>query len=346
MVMPGLINLDFADVRTVMCEMGTAMMGMGEAEGERRALEAADAAISNPLLDHSSMKGARGVLINITGGMDLTLYEVDEAANKIRSRSRSGRQHHRGLDLRRTDERTHARVGRGDRHRAGYARSHGAVEIGEGDRRRPPPGEYRRSDARTAARAASSTSIGPTHDGHRRRIRFIRCGRTSCNRALPHRKTSDIGGGIRPIGLVPSSSERRGHGGVESHVFDPGMIDAIGPDPQDIQLSREIFRPRTSQHAMPAVPEAKKSGSFSILGISIGPSAEEAVGAAFVERIAELHAAAIRIEFAAQVRRAAHAARAVARWRTTENEIRRGVFSAIASDDQLDIPAFLRRQAN
>ena len=85
MVMPGLINLDFADVRTVMREMGTAMMGMGEAEGERRAIEAAEAAISNPLLDHTSMKGARGVLINITGGMDLTLYEVDEAANKIRA---------------------------------------------------------------------------------------------------------------------------------------------------------------------------------------------------------------------------------------------------------------------
>src|SRR5262245_49557433 len=85
MVMPGLINLDFADVRTVMCEMGTAMMGMGEAEGEGRAIQAAEAAISNPLLDHSSMRGARGVLINITGGMDLTLYEVDEAANKIRS---------------------------------------------------------------------------------------------------------------------------------------------------------------------------------------------------------------------------------------------------------------------
>ncbi len=85
MMKPGLINLDFADVRTVMNEMGKAMMGTGEAEGERRAIEAAEAAISNPLLDEVSMKGARGVLINITGGMDLTLYEVDEAANRIRS---------------------------------------------------------------------------------------------------------------------------------------------------------------------------------------------------------------------------------------------------------------------
>ena len=84
MVMPGLINLDFADTRAVMAEMGKAMMGTGEASGERRAVEAAEAAISNPLLDDISMKGARGVLINITGGLDMTLFEVDEAANRIR----------------------------------------------------------------------------------------------------------------------------------------------------------------------------------------------------------------------------------------------------------------------
>ncbi|MDR1366067.1 MAG: cell division protein FtsZ [Holosporales bacterium] len=84
MVMPGLINLDFADIRTVMSEMGKAMMGTGDASGERKALDAAEAAISNPLLDDVSMKGARGVLINITGGYDMTLYEVDEAANRIR----------------------------------------------------------------------------------------------------------------------------------------------------------------------------------------------------------------------------------------------------------------------
>ncbi len=85
MVMPGLINLDFADIRSVMGEMGQAMMVTGEAEGERRALDAAEAAIANPLLDDMSMKGAKGVLINITGGMDITLFEVDEAANRIRA---------------------------------------------------------------------------------------------------------------------------------------------------------------------------------------------------------------------------------------------------------------------
>ena len=85
MVVPGIINLDFADVRTVMAEMGKAMMGTGEATGERRAVEAAESAISNPLLDDVSLKGAKGVLINITGGSDLTLYEVDEAASLIRA---------------------------------------------------------------------------------------------------------------------------------------------------------------------------------------------------------------------------------------------------------------------
>ncbi len=80
----GLINLDFSDIRSAMLEMGKAMMGTGEAEGERRALEAAEAAINNPLLDDISMKGARGVIINVTGGADMTLFEVDEACNRIR----------------------------------------------------------------------------------------------------------------------------------------------------------------------------------------------------------------------------------------------------------------------
>jgi cell division protein FtsZ len=84
MVKEGLINLDFADVRAVMREMGKAMMGTGEAEGEKRALTAAEAAIANPLIDDASMKGARGLLISITGGRDLMLYEVDEAATRIR----------------------------------------------------------------------------------------------------------------------------------------------------------------------------------------------------------------------------------------------------------------------
>jgi cell division protein FtsZ len=84
MVMPGLINLDFADVRSVMGEMGKAMMGTGEAEGENRAIEAAEKAIANPLLDGVSMRGAKGVIVSITGGEDMRLMEVDEAASHIK----------------------------------------------------------------------------------------------------------------------------------------------------------------------------------------------------------------------------------------------------------------------
>jgi cell division protein FtsZ len=85
MVRPGIINLDFADVETVMASMGKAMMGTGEAEGEGRALKAADMAINNPLIDDYTLKGAKGLLVNITGGSDLKLFEVDEVVNKIRS---------------------------------------------------------------------------------------------------------------------------------------------------------------------------------------------------------------------------------------------------------------------
>jgi cell division protein FtsZ len=84
MVMPGMVNLDFADVRSVMREMGKAMMGTGEAEGEDRAIRAAEAAISNPLLEDTNMKGARGLLINITGSSDVTLFEIDQAANRVK----------------------------------------------------------------------------------------------------------------------------------------------------------------------------------------------------------------------------------------------------------------------
>jgi len=85
MVRPGLINLDFADVETVMSSMGKAMMGTGQAEGEGRAIKAAELAINNPLIDDYTLKGAKGLLVNITGGKDLKLFEVDEAVNKVRS---------------------------------------------------------------------------------------------------------------------------------------------------------------------------------------------------------------------------------------------------------------------
>ena len=146
MVMPGLINLDFADIRTVMSEMGKAMMGTGEAEGERRAIEAAEAAISNPLLDDVSMKGARGVLINITGGLDMTLLRGRCRREPHPRGGRFGRQHHLRLDLRRLAPGSDAGLGGGDGHRSahraarpGPGRRSGARGRGPAPDRRPLP---------------------------------------------------------------------------------------------------------------------------------------------------------------------------------------------------------------
>ena len=122
MVKEGLINLDFADVRAVMRDMGKAMMGTGEASGEKRAIRAAEAAIANPLLDDVSMKGARGLLISITGGTDLTLYEARRGRDPHPRGGRPGRQHHPRRDLRREPRRHHPRVRRRDRHRSGADR--------------------------------------------------------------------------------------------------------------------------------------------------------------------------------------------------------------------------------
>ena len=115
MVAPGLINLDFADVRAVMGGAGTAMMGTGEASGETRANDAAEAAISNPLLEDVSMTGAKGVLINIIGGSDLTLYEVDEAANRVRAEVDPDANIIVGSTFDPTSRRTYAGVCGGDR---------------------------------------------------------------------------------------------------------------------------------------------------------------------------------------------------------------------------------------
>ena len=123
MVKEGLINLDFADVRAVMREMGKAMMGTGEASGEKRALTAAEAAIANPLIDDASMKGARGLLISITGGNDLTLLRGRRSRHPHPRGSRSGRQHHCRRHLRREPRRHHPRLRGCDRHRD---QSHGA----------------------------------------------------------------------------------------------------------------------------------------------------------------------------------------------------------------------------
>ena len=181
MVMPGLINLDFADIRTVMSEMGKAMMGTGEAEGEKRAIEAAEAAISNPLLDDVSMRGARGVLINITGGLDMTLYEVDAAANRIREEVDSRRQHHLRLDLRQLAAGPDAGLGGGDR--ASTCRPIGAtaaqapVQEPVAEAPRVVSGGFRFQPQRAQAVPFPSQNVRPPRGGRARSARPRTCGR-------------------------------------------------------------------------------------------------------------------------------------------------------------------------
>ena len=136
MMAPGLVNLDFADIRTVMAEMGKAMMGTGEAEGENRAIRAAEAAISNPLLEDTSMAGARGLLINITGGDDLTLFEVDQAANRIREEVDEEANIIFGSAIDETLQGAHPRLGRRHRHRYADPGGARASASGRGRRRR------------------------------------------------------------------------------------------------------------------------------------------------------------------------------------------------------------------
>ena len=136
MMAPGLVNLDFADIRTVMAEMGKAMMGTGEAEGENRAIRAAEAAISNPLLEDTSMTGARGLLINITGGDDLTLFEVDQAANRIREEVDEEANIIFGSAIDRVAAGPHPGLGGRDRHRFAGADRARASASGRGGRRR------------------------------------------------------------------------------------------------------------------------------------------------------------------------------------------------------------------
>ena len=152
MVKEGLINLDFADVRAVMREMGKAMMGTGEASGEKRALAAAEAAIANPLLDDASMKGARGLLISITGGQDLTLYEVDEAATRIREEVDQDANIILGATFDEEPRRHHPRLGRRDRHRQADRRAAAGRQRADRDR------AELRAAARAAAAAAASRS--------------------------------------------------------------------------------------------------------------------------------------------------------------------------------------------
>jgi cell division protein FtsZ len=329
MVMPGLINLDFADVRTVMSEMGTAMMGMGEAEGERRAIEAAEAAISNPLLDVSSMRGARGVLINITGGMDLTLYEVDEAANKIRQEVDPDANIIVGSTF---DERLNGRMrvsvvatGIATEVRAQVmpTRASATVDISRRANASEAIAEPRRATGSSpivqqpiAASVNASSAI--SHPVHTMHSEIRQSGLASDE--LEEIITRDIDQGRSPL--------------IESHVFDRDIIETAGPDPRE-RSGREPQRTRSLPPQLQPQTE-KKAGGFSMFGITIGATPKKPL----VQRPSTAPSS-MRLTPETQSPFSAEPPRQL---KTPPKKTADEVFSA--ADDELEIPAFLRRQVN
>ena len=339
MVMPGLINLDFADVRTVMSEMGTAMMGMGEAEGERRAVEAAEAAISNPLLDVSSMKGARGVLINITGGMDLTLYEVDEAANKIRAEVDPEANIIVGSTF---DERLNGRmrvsvvatgISAEMRMQTLPAKVSAAVSKASGVRSTSMP-TFAQPIVAGSTNPASSTGASPvpapSHPVHSMQSEIVRAG-----------LAGDAGLSTQEHSVC--APPQRGYGGVESHIFDPEMIESVGAALRGGQFS-DVAPQRSQRPPLPPQfqQETKKSGGFSVFGISIG-------GTSSAKRnpISKPGSTPSGMRLAPQGY-ASESSRSlpVASKSSNLGQDKSGEPFNAVSDDQLEIPAFLRRQVN
>ena len=238
MVKEGLINLDFADVRAVMREMGKAMMGTGEATGEKRALTAAEAAIANPLIDDSSMKGARGLLISITGGKDLTLFEVDEAATRIREEVDQDANIIVGATFDENARRHHPRLRRRHRHRAGAdraqcrrrpgGRDHCHCHRRRHDLARQPSGRTDRSparrqcapgrtrpEARAGVRAAGDCSGSRAGPCRRAGATFVQQCR-ACGARRDRRGGRDAATGADPAGVL-----WRRHGPPDRAEADP-----------------------------------------------------------------------------------------------------------------------------
>ena len=234
MVKEGLINLDFADVRAVMREMGKAMMGTGEASGEKRALSAAEAAISNPLIDETSMKGAKGLLISITGGKDLTLYEVDEAATRIREEVDRRRQHHRRRDVRREPRRHRARVGGGDWHR--YR------ALGASADRRARSTQAMRADARAAGGRGSLAACRT--DAEPARLDAAHGGARTHRSGPPRGRAGalDRAGGRRPSSRTPRSRRGRAPAPAQITAIEDVTIRPITPKPTLFRESAETRR--------------------------------------------------------------------------------------------------------
>ncbi len=357
MVMPGLINLDFGDVRTVMSEMGKAMMGTGEASGERRAIEAAEAAISNPLLDHSSMKGAKGVLINITGGMDLTLFEVDEAANKVRAEVDPEANIIVGSTF---DEKLEGRMrvsvvatGISSEVKTQFSPSKAPLQVqADAPRIVRPTISMPAAEAKVEIRRTTEVASNPVHA---LQSEIAQAGllveRDAASTVTSQQLVPPVGAKpipakaepiVRPTVSLGVGPVMRGH--AESHDFDSGMIDALGPDPREVARQRIAAQVRSPvRHEGERKP--KKRGGFNILGINIGGTSETPKGPA--PRAPSI-ASNLRLPLESPLlgeptepRILPSASRVKTRGDSAE-ELR----PTLSSDDQLEIPAFLRRQAN
>jgi len=321
MVMPGLINLDFADVRTVIGEMGTSMMGMGEAEGEGRAKAAAEAAISNPLLDVTSMKGAKGVLINITGGMDLTLFEVDEAANKIRQEVDADANIIVGSTF---DERLNGRI------RVSVV----ATGIASENRIQAQPPKVHAGQG-AAKRAPQSASATPTA--------IIDSIRPSTAHAVSGQATAPVIEPVHPVHAMQDEIARTGLvRGLVPEEPQSAICQRVQRGIEDIETDRPVQGLRSGSNGQAAMysqssETVRKSSGFSVFGITIGASG-------LSRKAPASHRQGTSPAGVLQTRVGARVASDGGRITPIMSGDGEGEALEGFGDEQLDIPAFLRRQ--
>jgi cell division protein FtsZ len=335
MVMPGLINLDFADIRAVMTEMGKAQMGTGEADGDKRSIRAAEAAISNPLLDDVSMKGARGVLINITGGPDMTLFEVDEAANRIREEVDAEANIIFGSTC---DESLEGRI------RVSVVAT--GIEAAAAQAPRPSTVTLLHEHRRTFERAMPSLTAAQAHAFG---------APTATARAVePEPAELLLAEEAVETGETPPTAPVAGHaaaGAPAAQAGATGAAPAAAPAqaasaqatgaPRAPERTRPFIAPRPSEPAR-AAEQARAPEPFAAAALANGGRTAERPVASRGPSLFERVIGTGRARKAEAPRAAAEPAQA----KLSGLERPEPAAAASAEDDLLDIPAFLRRQAN
>jgi cell division protein FtsZ len=368
MVKEGLINLDFADVRAVMREMGKAMMGTGEAEGDKRALTAAEAAISNPLIDDASMKGARGLLISITGGRDLTLYEVDEAATRIREEVDQdaniivGATFDESLDgiIRVSVVATgidHALAAQRSQVAAAEGRIAEVAQKLRVDTARPPERVERAERAEPARPPAAAPTPAPAPASVNASIESAKAAMAAA--IMPQSVSPDVT--IRPLGLKPTLFMDPPASGPEPH--EPEAF--IPPQPERMP-ARGMRRPRIDELPVPAQNEIRaKRGELPeespqkrrmtlmerLAAVGLGRRDAEEEAPATPRSPPSLPQAAERPPGrpAPRPESRPEPVSEYAKRPTPQGLDQHGRQAPVhnrSDEDQLDIPAFLRRQAN